>query len=106
MSGVSEKTIQRWDPAEYEAETGSDKLKRKAKEDPFVPVGILGCIAAVGYGAITYKRHRRQGMSTSIFLMKFRVVAQSMVVGAMTLGVCYSLYKQFSGKPEIEFQKK
>ncbi|XP_077993269.1 HIG1 domain family member 1A, mitochondrial-like [Glandiceps talaboti] len=79
----------------YEIETGGSKFWRKAKEDPFVPIGIAGLLLTVGWGAISYRRHRKQGMSTSIFLMRFRVFAQSAVVGSMTVGVVYHLYRDY-----------
>jgi len=66
-----------------------DKLKRKAQDAPFVPLGIAGMLGAVGYGAYSFKS--RGNMSTSVFLMHLRVKAQSMVVGAMTLGVGWML---------------
>merc|ERR1711900_69525 len=66
-----------------------DKLKRKAQDAPFVPLGIAGMLGAVGYGAYSFKS--RGNMSTSVFLMHLRVKAQGMVVGAMTLGVGWML---------------
>ena len=56
-------------------------------------------IGMVGYGVYSY-RHRGK-MSTSIFLMHLRVKAQSMVVGAMTLGITATLIRDY-----IEKQKK
>ncbi|XP_033118414.1 HIG1 domain family member 1A, mitochondrial-like [Anneissia japonica] len=70
-------------------ESAVGKLSRKAAEDPFVPVGIAGFVVAVGYGAYAYRN--RRGMSTSIYLMRLRVIAQTCVVGAMTLGVGYKM---------------
>ena len=50
-------------------------------------------LAAVGWGMYSYRN--RGNMSTSVFLMHLRVKAQSMVVGAMALGVGYSLCKDY-----------
>lgn len=69
----------------YDTEKHSTKLWRKMKEAPFVPVGIGGLIGAVSYGIWQY-RNRGQ-MSTSVYIMHFRVIAQGMVVGAITIGV-------------------
>jgi len=66
-----------------------EKLKKKAKDAPFVPIGIAGMLGAIGWGAYSFKH--RGNMSTSVFLMHLRVKAQGMVVGAMTLGVGWML---------------
>ena len=60
--------------------------------------GIGAMIGMVGYGAYSYRHRGNQ--STSVFLMHLRVKAQSMVVGAMTIGVAASLIN------ELYFQKK
>ena len=49
-------------------------------------------VGMVGYGAYSYKF--RGDMPTSMFLMHLRVKAQSMVVGAITLGVGASLISE------------
>lgn len=79
-------------PVQYE-KTHSQKLKEKAKAAPFVPVGIAGMIGMVAWGA--YRFRHRGGMSTSIFLMHLRVKAQGVVVGALALGVAYSMGKDY-----------
>ena len=48
------------------------------------------------WGAVSYKH--RKGMSTSIYLMRLRVVAQTCVVGAMTVGAAYSMLKNTAKK--------
>ncbi|XP_028405350.1 HIG1 domain family member 1A, mitochondrial-like [Dendronephthya gigantea] len=77
-------------PAVEESET--DKLLRKSRDQPFVPLGILGTIGALAYGAYAYKN--RGPMSTSRYLMRLRVIAQSMVVGAIMVGVGYTAIKE------------
>ena len=62
--------------------------------------GIAGTIAALGWGAYTYKDVRAGGLSKSLFFMQLRVKAQSMIVGAMTLGVAYSLLKDYIWHPK------
>ncbi|XP_078661333.1 uncharacterized protein LOC144905508 isoform X2 [Branchiostoma floridae x Branchiostoma belcheri] len=71
------------------------KLWEKSMKEPMVPIGLAGTLAAVMYGAVNYRKYRRAGMSTSVFLMQFRVIAQSMVVGCMTLGVGYTLVSDY-----------
>lgn len=81
---------------DYHEESQTEKLARKSKESPFMVIGITGLVAAVGYGAYAYKR--RGAMSTSVFLMQFRVIAQGTVVGALTAGMMYTLYKNHFNK--------
>ena len=50
-------------------------------------------LGALGWGVYTYKK--RGNMSTSVFLMHLRVKAQGMIVGALALGVGYSLLKDY-----------
>ncbi|XP_026323764.1 HIG1 domain family member 1A, mitochondrial-like [Hyposmocoma kahamanoa] len=76
---------------DYHEETQSEKLARKSKESPFMVIGIAGLTSAVGYGVYKYKN--RGAMSTSVFLMQFRVISQGIAVGALTAGMAYTLYK-------------
>ncbi|KAF7236252.1 HIG1 domain family member 1A, mitochondrial [Varanus komodoensis] len=83
----------------YEAEEGqSSKLVRKVKESPFVPIGIVGCLATVAYGLYTLKN--RGSTKMSVHLIHMRVGAQGFVVGAMTCGVLYSMYREYLAKPK------
>lgn len=60
---------------------------------------IAGCAGAVGYGGWAYKN--RGKMSTSVFLMQFRVIAQGTAVGALCAGMVYTLYNNhFNHKPK------
>lgn len=83
-------------------EENQSKLMRKAKENPFVPVGILGCMAIVGYQLIKMKH--RGNTKMSVHLIHMRVAAQGFVVGAMTMGVIYSMYRDYIA-PAIEDKK-
>ena len=87
---------------DYHEETQSEKLARKSKESPFMVVGIAGLLGAVGYGAYSYKN--RGAMSTSVFLMQFRVIAQGAAVGALTAGMIYTLYNNHFNKPKAEIK--
>ncbi|XP_028164473.1 HIG1 domain family member 1A, mitochondrial-like [Ostrinia nubilalis] len=85
---------------DYHEESHSEKLARKTKESPFMVIGIAGLATSVGYGIYKFK-HRGQ-MSTSVFLMQFRVIAQGTAVGALTAGMIYTLYNNhFNKKPAI-----
>ncbi|GAA6083158.1 hypothetical protein Q7C36_004135 [Tachysurus vachellii] len=78
---------------EYE----ESKFLRKAKENPFVPIGMAGFFAIVAHRL--YKMKSRGNMKMSVHLIHMRVAAQGFVVGAMTLGVVYSMYKDYVLKP-------
>ncbi|XP_070494406.1 HIG1 domain family member 1C-like [Chironomus tepperi] len=73
-------------------EETSSRLSRKAKESPFMLVGIGGLVLACGFAA--YKFKHRGEMSTSVFLMQTRVAAQGTVVSCLTLGLLYSMFQK------------
>lgn len=77
--------------ADYEE--NESKFWRKAKENPFVPVGMAGFFGIVGYQLMKMKHRGTTKMS--VHLIHMRVAAQGFVVGAMTLGVIYSMYNEF-----------
>lgn len=78
--------------ADYEEENQS-KFMRKAKENPFVPVGLAGFFGIVGYRLMRMKH--RGDVKMSVHLIHMRVAAQGFVVGAMMIGVIYSMYNEF-----------
>ncbi|XP_055904110.1 HIG1 domain family member 1A, mitochondrial isoform X2 [Eupeodes corollae] len=88
-----------------EPEDGGGKLAKKAKESPFMLIGLAGFVAAGAWGAYTYKN--RGTMSTSVFLMQLRVAAQGTVVGALTIGLAYAMAKEylFDKKKDFPIQK-
>lgn len=81
----------------YDEGQGS-KFIRKAKDAPFVPVGMAGFAAIVAYGL--YKLKNRGSTKMSLHLIHMRVAAQGFVVAAMTLGMGYSMYKEYWAKPK------
>ncbi|NXC10234.1 HIG1A protein, partial [Orthonyx spaldingii] len=84
---------------EYETDDSqTSKLIRKVKETPFVPVGMAGFAAVVGYGL--YRLKHRGDMKMSLHLIHMRVAAQGFVVGALTCGVLYSMYRDYLQKPK------
>ncbi|XP_014092707.1 HIG1 domain family member 1A, mitochondrial [Bactrocera oleae] len=74
-------------------ESEGGKLSRKIKDSPFMIIGLAGFVAAGIIGAYKYKN--RGTMSTSVFLMQLRVAAQGTVVGALTLGLGYSMANEY-----------
>ncbi|XP_026484707.1 HIG1 domain family member 1A, mitochondrial-like [Vanessa tameamea] len=83
---------------DYHEETHAEKLARKSKESPFMVIGLAGLATAVGYGGYAFKN--RGTMSTSVYLMQFRVISQGLVVGALTAGMAYTLYNNHFNKPK------
>ncbi|XP_006877948.1 PREDICTED: HIG1 domain family member 1A, mitochondrial-like [Chrysochloris asiatica] len=81
----------------YDEDQGS-KFIRKAKESPFVPIGMAGFAAIVAYGL--YRLKNRRDTKMSIHLIHKRVAAQGFVVGAMTVGMMYSMYREYWAKPK------
>ncbi|XP_060138320.1 HIG1 domain family member 1B isoform X2 [Zootoca vivipara] len=78
-----------WIP-EHET-TVSAKLLQKARKSPLVPAGMMGFVAVAAYGL--YRLKARGSMKMSVHLIHTRVAAQACVVGAITLGAVYSMYK-------------
>ncbi|KAG1926659.1 HIG1 domain family member 1B [Pimephales promelas] len=71
-----------------EYEDNESKFIRKAKENPFVPAGLLGFFGIVAYRLMKMKN--RGDTKMSVHLIHMRVAAQGFVVGAMTLGKAQS----------------
>ncbi|XP_004583274.2 HIG1 domain family member 1C [Ochotona princeps] len=69
------------------------RLTRKCRASPFVPVGMAGFTTVVSYGL--YKLRHRNNQKMSLHLIHMRVAAQGFVVGAVTIGVLYSMYKDY-----------
>ncbi|KAJ6660607.1 hypothetical protein lerEdw1_017604 [Lerista edwardsae] len=78
-----------WVP-EHESTLGS-KLLQKTRKSPLVPVGMVGFVAVAAYGL--YRLKERGSMKMSVHVIHTRVAAQACVVGAVTLGAIYSMYK-------------
>ncbi|CAI9621774.1 unnamed protein product [Staurois parvus] len=54
---------------------------------------MAGFLGVVAYGL--YKLRSRGDQKMSVHLIHMRVGAQGFVVGAMTFGVIYSMYKEY-----------
>uniref|UniRef100_A0A5F8GRA1 HIG1 domain-containing protein n=1 Tax=Monodelphis domestica TaxID=13616 RepID=A0A5F8GRA1_MONDO len=79
-------------------ETSGSKLAPKVKEAPFVPIGIAGFAAIVASGLHRLKCRGITKMAVHLILM--RVGAQGFVVGAMTVAMLYSMFRQYWAKPK------
>ncbi|XP_006011625.1 HIG1 domain family member 1A, mitochondrial [Latimeria chalumnae] len=81
----------------YSDDSQTSKLLQKVKESPIVPIGMTGFAAIVAYGL--FKLKSRGNTKMSVHLIHMRVGAQGFVVGAMTLGVIYTMFKDYFIKP-------
>lgn len=67
-----------------------------------IAAGIVGLAAVCGIGA--YKFRNRGGMSTSVFLMQLRVAAQGTVVGALSIGLAYTMVDKYILHPVDKYK--
>ncbi|XP_059941117.1 HIG1 domain family member 1A, mitochondrial-like [Mesoplodon densirostris] len=81
----------------YDEDQGS-KLIQKAREAPFVPTGMAGFSTTVAYRL--YKLKSRGNTKMSVHLIHMCMAAQGFIVGTMTLGMGYSMYREFWAKPK------
>jgi Hypoxia induced protein conserved region len=91
MTKVAEQPELEWiqmkkefDSERFEPESGKDKLIRKFKENPFVPIGCLATAAALSVGLYSFKKGERR---MSQMMMRTRIVAQGFTVVALVVGV-------------------
>ncbi|KAG0727131.1 HIG1 domain family member 1A, mitochondrial [Chionoecetes opilio] len=73
----------------HHGESHSDRLSRKAKDAPFMIVGLAGLVGLVGYGIYGFRTRK---VKMSVYLIHMRVMAQGFVVTCLTAGVGYNLY--------------
>ncbi|CAH2068975.1 unnamed protein product, partial [Iphiclides podalirius] len=92
------KTMDQKPTFDYHEESHGERLARKSKESPFMIFGLAGLASAVGYGVYSYRN--RGKMSTSVYLMQFRVISQGIAVGAITVGMAYTLFNNYFNKPK------
>ncbi|XP_059846222.1 HIG1 domain family member 2A, mitochondrial [Hypanus sabinus] len=69
----------------------ADKFIRKTKENPFVPIGMLGTAGALTYGLIAFKHGKTR---QSQMLMRTRIFAQGFTVAAILIGVLATAMKR------------
>ncbi|XP_060693116.1 HIG1 domain family member 2A, mitochondrial [Hemiscyllium ocellatum] len=68
-----------------------EKFIRKTKENPFVPIGMLGTAGALTYGLIAFKHGKTR---QSQLLMRARIFAQGFTVAAILVGVVATAMKR------------
>ncbi|KAJ1072362.1 hypothetical protein K5549_017607, partial [Capra hircus] len=84
-----------WAPPEGE-DSVSEKLLRKTRESPLVPIGLGGCLLVAAYRI--YRLKARGPTKMSIHLIHTRVAAQACAVGAIMLGAVYTMYRDYIKK--------
>uniref|UniRef100_A0A8C6W5H3 HIG1 domain family, member 1C n=2 Tax=Nannospalax galili TaxID=1026970 RepID=A0A8C6W5H3_NANGA len=80
------------------------RLMRKSRDSPFVPTGVAGFVAVLSFGL--YKLKYRKDQKISLHLIHMRIAAQGFAVGAVTLGVLYSMYKDYIRPQFFNMSKK
>ncbi|KAF7418520.1 hypothetical protein HZH68_001173 [Vespula germanica] len=73
-------------------ESLSDRMLSHARKNPFLMAGFATLVAACAVGA--YKFKQRGNMPISLYLLQFRVLAQSSVIGCITIGMAYHMFNE------------
>ncbi|XP_052865438.1 HIG1 domain family member 2A, mitochondrial [Anopheles cruzii] len=68
---------------DFHAETPKEKMARKLKENPLVPVGCAATLMALGFGLWNFRRGRS---TMSQYMMRARILAQGFTVVALIMG--------------------
>ncbi|GAA6226380.1 HIG1 domain family member 2A, mitochondrial [Lates japonicus] len=71
-------------------ETFKEKLARKTKENPFVPIGCLATAGALTYGLRAFQQGKTK---QSQLFMRGRIIAQGFTVVALMVGVLTTALK-------------
>ncbi|KAI4461344.1 hypoxia-inducbile hig1 -related [Holotrichia oblita] len=74
----------------YHMETTKEKMIRKIKENPFVPLGCLATTAALCYGLWSFRTGQRK---MSQYMMRTRIAAQGFTIVALIVGLGMSAIK-------------
>ncbi|KAM7347209.1 HIG1 domain family member 2A, mitochondrial [Cochliomyia hominivorax] len=72
-------------------ETTKEKMLRKIKENPLVPIGCLATASALGFGLYNFRTGNRQ---MSQMMMRARILAQGFTVAALVTGVVMTYGKK------------
>ena len=67
-------------------ETPWEKLKRKSKREPYVPLGVITTVVILGFGLRAFKKGDK---NRSQVMMRYRVAAQGATVLAIALGIVF-----------------
>ncbi|XP_055713408.1 HIG1 domain family member 2A, mitochondrial [Phlebotomus papatasi] len=72
-------------------ETTKEKMLRKIKENPLVPMGCMATIGALSYGLWNFRRGEQK---ISQYMMRTRIIAQGFTVVALMVGVVLTTMKK------------
>ncbi|KAL1122816.1 hypothetical protein AAG570_003142 [Ranatra chinensis] len=75
---------------ELNPETFSEKLMRRTKENPFVPIGALLTVGCLSMGLYSFRRGEKR---MSQLMMRGRILAQGFTVAALIGGVALTAMK-------------
>lgn len=76
-------------------ETMGEKLKRKVKQNPIVPIGALATVGALTYGLFSFIRGDTKIQQ---YMMRARVAAQGGTIVAVAAGVAFMLFRDSQNK--------
>ncbi|KAF5296673.1 hypothetical protein FQR65_LT10213 [Abscondita terminalis] len=65
-------------------ETMTEKMKRKTRENPLVPIGCLATLCALTYGLWSFRQGKSQ---MSQYMMRARIGAQGFTIIAFIIGL-------------------
>ncbi|XP_037664546.1 HIG1 domain family member 1B [Choloepus didactylus] len=91
-----------WVPPEGE-DSVSEKLLKKSRKSPLVPIGLGGCLVVAAYRI--YRLKARGSTKMSIHLIHTRVAAQACAVGTIMLGVMYTMYRDYIKRTAQDSEK-
>ncbi|XP_065155922.1 HIG1 domain family member 2A [Atheta coriaria] len=72
-------------------ETTKERMVRKMKENPLVPIGCLATASALVYGLYCFRRGERR---MSQYMMRTRIAAQGFTVVALIAGLGFTASKK------------
>uniref|UniRef100_UPI00358FED82 HIG1 domain family member 1C-like n=1 Tax=Myxine glutinosa TaxID=7769 RepID=UPI00358FED82 len=85
-----------WDASEHVEESLKDKARRKVRDNPMVPIGLLGGCIILGQSLKTMKNITdRRPENLSPILSRMRLASHSFAMGAIMLGVFFSMYRDY-----------
>ncbi|EZA62598.1 hypothetical protein DMN91_005632 [Ooceraea biroi] len=73
-------------------QTWSDRLLAKGRKSPFLVASVITLAGICGYGAYSYKTRK---ISTQMYLLQLRVIAQGSAVACLTGGMLYHMVRKF-----------
>ncbi|XP_002740038.1 HIG1 domain family member 2A, mitochondrial-like [Saccoglossus kowalevskii] len=74
----------------YHQEGFKEKLTRKVKENPFIPIGMLATTTALTWGLVQF---RKGNTRNSQMMMRMRIGAQGFTVIALIMGIALGASK-------------